>query len=140
MFCLFHTCIIILSYIQTQMLVVLISVLFFSGIVLQRLNGSQTYHHKATKRKQMYWLPNISTVLMSLYPFSCFLTFLCDSLQLRELTTSAASFARAWLERAKEAARQGGMQTILFVVVPLCVLFKSYTWSSHSLHFFVLRR
>ncbi|CAF2112273.1 unnamed protein product [Brassica napus] len=42
-----------------------------------------------------------------------------EKADLRELTTSAASFARAWLERAKEAARHGGKQTILFVVVPM---------------------
>ncbi|KAH0865183.1 hypothetical protein HID58_082394, partial [Brassica napus] len=41
-----------------------------------------------------------------------------EKADLRELTTSAASFARAWLERAKEADRHGGKQTILFVVVP----------------------
>ncbi|KAH0913004.1 hypothetical protein HID58_036325 [Brassica napus] len=41
-----------------------------------------------------------------------------EKADLRELTTSAASFARAWLERAKEAARQGDrrrLETLLIV-------------------------
>lgn len=48
-----------------------------------------------------------------LFPFSYFHIFLCDFLKLRELTTSAASFARSWLDRAKEAARQGGKQLFI---------------------------
>lgn len=42
---------------------------------------------------------------VSLFPFRFLL------LQLQELTSSASSFARSWLDRAKEAARQGGNVT-----------------------------
>ncbi|KAH0877849.1 hypothetical protein HID58_065243 [Brassica napus] len=41
-----------------------------------------------------------------------------EKADLRELTTSAASFARSWLERAREAARQGDrrrLETLLIV-------------------------
>uniref|UniRef100_A0A0D3DWM7 RING-type domain-containing protein n=2 Tax=Brassica oleracea var. oleracea TaxID=109376 RepID=A0A0D3DWM7_BRAOL len=40
-----------------------------------------------------------------------------EKADLRELTTSAASFARAWLERAKEAARHGDRRRLETLVI-----------------------